>query len=206
MKSVAAIAVLTGLLLLPASRASAQTDFSGTWTLDRDLSADLTKASFDPPAAAKPRSTGGLSGGFGPFGFGGGGGRGGGSHGGGGSRPSGGSGESSDGSGDSSDGSDGDGGDDDRDGNGGRRRRPSRDNDRRCNRSTLLLLVHSHTYHTCILTLSHHHLSLHYFYTLDPSWRSQTTRIDISTFNRSTLDSRLSTLTLHHRYRSCATR
>ena len=61
MKSVVAITVLTGLLLLPASRASAQTDFSGTWTLDRDLSADLTKASFDPPAAAKPKSTGGLS-------------------------------------------------------------------------------------------------------------------------------------------------
>ena len=71
---------------MSAGRASAQTDFSGTWTLDRDISADLSKASFEPPPPPKRRSTGGWSGGFGPFSVGG---RGGG-RGGGGERPAGG--------------------------------------------------------------------------------------------------------------------
>ena len=50
--------------------ASAQVDFSGTWTLDREMSADLTKATFEPQQAQTPR-TGGFTGGFGGRGFGG---------------------------------------------------------------------------------------------------------------------------------------
>ena len=77
MKPAAALFVLAGLFVLSVGEASAQTDFSGTWALDRDISADLSKASFEPPPPPKRRSPGGLSGGFGPFRFGGrGGGRG----------------------------------------------------------------------------------------------------------------------------------
>jgi hypothetical protein len=53
-----------------AAPAAAQVDFSGTWTLDRELSSDLTKATFEPQQAQTPRNTG-FSGGFGGRGFGG---------------------------------------------------------------------------------------------------------------------------------------
>jgi len=83
------IVLVAAFAAVPCSRASAQTDFSGTWTLDRDISSDLTKASFEPPKAPAQRNTSGFSGGFGGRGFGGGsrrGGGGGGNGGGGGSR------------------------------------------------------------------------------------------------------------------------
>ena len=80
MKPAAILLLLGGLLLLPCGRASAQTDFSGTWALDREISTDLSTVTFEP-AAPPPahRNLGGVSGRLGPFGgFGGGsGGRGG---------------------------------------------------------------------------------------------------------------------------------
>src|SRR5262252_3549429 len=81
MKPVVLLMMVVGALTCTAARASAQVDFTGKWTLDRDLSADLTKASFEPQQAQAPRNTG-FNGGFG--GRGGYGGRGGG---GGGRRP-----------------------------------------------------------------------------------------------------------------------
>jgi hypothetical protein len=61
-----AIAVAT---LLAAAPASAQTDFSGSWTLDRDISADLTHATLEPSQQSqKERAPGGFSGGIGGFG------------------------------------------------------------------------------------------------------------------------------------------
>jgi hypothetical protein len=88
MKAATALVVLVGLLTV-SGPASAQTDFSGTWTLDRDLSGDLSKATFEPPQSQTRRNTGGLTGGFGGVGGRGGYGRRGGS---GGRRPSGGAG------------------------------------------------------------------------------------------------------------------
>jgi len=67
----AAAVIVAGLLTLCAQRASAQTDFSGTWTLDREISADPSKATFEPPKNAPRRNAGGFSGGFGGRGFGG---------------------------------------------------------------------------------------------------------------------------------------
>src|SRR3954470_15058472 len=78
MRLPAFVVLAAALVTVPCSRASAQTDFSGTWTLDRDISSDLTKASFEPPKAPAQRNTGGFSGGFGGRGFGGGSRRGGG--------------------------------------------------------------------------------------------------------------------------------
>src|SRR6516162_6213034 len=85
MKPVVLLAMIVGALTCSAARASAQVDFTGKWTLDRDLSADLTKASFEPQQQTQaPRNTG-FSGGFGGRGYGG---RSGGSSGGSGHRPS----------------------------------------------------------------------------------------------------------------------
>jgi hypothetical protein len=78
-----ALALIVGLLLA-AGRADAQVDFSGTWALDRDISGDPSKATFEPPREQTRRNTG-LTGGFGGFGRGGFGGRNGGMQRGGGS-------------------------------------------------------------------------------------------------------------------------
>jgi hypothetical protein len=67
-KPSAALVVFAGLLTLSAERASAQTDFSGTWMLDRTISGDLSKATFEPQQSQTRRSTGGLTGGFGGLG------------------------------------------------------------------------------------------------------------------------------------------
>jgi hypothetical protein len=66
-------AVLAFVALLAAAPASAQTDFSGTWILDRDISADLTHATLEPSQQPQgQRGPGGFSGGIGGIGFGGG--------------------------------------------------------------------------------------------------------------------------------------
>lgn len=59
------------LLGFSGGRALAQTDFSGSWTLDRDISGDLSKANFEPQAVQTRQNGGGFSGGFGGRGFGG---------------------------------------------------------------------------------------------------------------------------------------
>ncbi len=64
MKPVVLAVLVVGALTCSAARASAQVDFTGKWTLDRDTSADLTKASFEPQQAQAPRNTG-FNGGFG---------------------------------------------------------------------------------------------------------------------------------------------
>jgi hypothetical protein len=64
----ATLLLAVGFLALSAGRASAQVDFTGTWTLDRDISADLTKASLEPQQAPARRNTG-LTGGFGGIGM-----------------------------------------------------------------------------------------------------------------------------------------
>ena len=64
MKPVVLVALVVGALTCCAARASAQVDFTGKWTLDRETSADLTKASFEPQQAQAPRNTG-FNGGFG---------------------------------------------------------------------------------------------------------------------------------------------
>jgi hypothetical protein len=61
-------ALLVAGLLLSAGSAFAQTDFSGTWTLDKEISADPTKASFEPQQQAQARRTSGLTGGLGGLG------------------------------------------------------------------------------------------------------------------------------------------
>jgi hypothetical protein len=65
-------AIVAGVVLCSA-RADAQVDFSGTWLLDRAVSGDITKATFEPPAQrSTSRTPGGFSGGgFGGRGFGG---------------------------------------------------------------------------------------------------------------------------------------
>ena len=70
MKPVPALFLIIGLLTLSAGRASAQVDFSGTWTLDREMSADLSKATFEPQQT-QTRRTSGFGGGYGGRGFGG---------------------------------------------------------------------------------------------------------------------------------------
>ena len=65
-------AVVIGIVL-GSARADAQVDFSGTWILDREISGDLAKATFEPPAPHQAsRAPGGFSGGFGGRSFGGG--------------------------------------------------------------------------------------------------------------------------------------
>jgi hypothetical protein len=71
MKPLVLLAMIAGALACSATRASAQVDFTGKWTLDRDLSADLTKASFEPQQAQAPRNTGFNSGFGGRGGYGG---------------------------------------------------------------------------------------------------------------------------------------
>jgi hypothetical protein len=63
MKPIATIVLAAGLLAVPAAVASAQTDFSGTWAVDRDISADLSKVTFEPPQTQARRTAGGFSGG-----------------------------------------------------------------------------------------------------------------------------------------------
>jgi len=70
MKPVPELFLIIGLLTLSAGQASAQVDFSGTWTLDREISADLSKATFEPQQT-QTRRTSGFNGGFGGRGFGG---------------------------------------------------------------------------------------------------------------------------------------
>ena len=70
MKPIPALFLIIALLTLSAGRASAQVDFSGTWTLDREMSADLSKAGFEPQQT-QTRRTNGFSSGFGGRGFGG---------------------------------------------------------------------------------------------------------------------------------------
>jgi hypothetical protein len=70
MRPAALLVMVVGALTCSAARASAQVDFTGKWTLDRDLSADLTRASFEPQQTQAPRNTG-LTGGFGGRGYGG---------------------------------------------------------------------------------------------------------------------------------------
>jgi len=62
--------LIAALLALPARQASAQVDFSGTWTLDREMSTDLSKATFEPQQTQTRRASG-FNGGFGGRGFGG---------------------------------------------------------------------------------------------------------------------------------------
>jgi hypothetical protein len=71
MKPLPSVLLILGFLTLSAGQASAQVDFSGTWTLDREMSADLSKATFEPQQT-QARRTSGFSGGFGGRGFGGG--------------------------------------------------------------------------------------------------------------------------------------
>jgi hypothetical protein len=61
--------IATGLLTLSAGRASAQTDFSGTWKIDREISADPAKAAFEPQQV-QTRRVGGMTGGIGGLGIG----------------------------------------------------------------------------------------------------------------------------------------
>jgi len=49
------IVALAASCSLWAAPASAQVDFSGTWTLDRDISSDITKASFEPAQSQNRR-------------------------------------------------------------------------------------------------------------------------------------------------------
>jgi hypothetical protein len=59
-------------LVLSAASISAQVDFTGSWVLDRDISADLTRAQFEPAQQTQnQRSPGGFSGGIGGIGIGG---------------------------------------------------------------------------------------------------------------------------------------
>jgi hypothetical protein len=67
-KPAAALVVFAGLLTLSAGRASAQTDFSGTWALDRDISGDPSKATFEPPQPQARRRLGGFTVGLGGLG------------------------------------------------------------------------------------------------------------------------------------------
>jgi hypothetical protein len=69
-KPIAAFFLIIGLLTFSAGRASAQVDFSGTWSLDREMSADLSKVTFEPQQT-QTRRTSGFNGGFGGRGFGG---------------------------------------------------------------------------------------------------------------------------------------
>jgi hypothetical protein len=62
--------LIAALLALGAPAAYAQVDFSGTWTLDREMSADLSKATFEPQQTQTRRASG-FNGGFGGRGFGG---------------------------------------------------------------------------------------------------------------------------------------
>ena len=70
MKPVPTLFLIVGLLTLSVGRASAQVDFSGTWTLDREMSADLSKTTFEPQQT-QTRRTSGFNSGFGGRGFGG---------------------------------------------------------------------------------------------------------------------------------------
>lgn len=73
MKSFALLLLAAGLVVVSSTSASAQTDFSGVWVMDRDISGDLTKATFEPAQMPARRNVGGFSGGgFGGRGFGGG--------------------------------------------------------------------------------------------------------------------------------------
>jgi hypothetical protein len=68
MKPLVIVMLAAGFLGLGAERVFAQTDFSGTWTLDRDISGDLSKATFEPQQSATRRNAGGFGGGRGGFG------------------------------------------------------------------------------------------------------------------------------------------
>src|SRR5690349_18001640 len=71
MRAAASLAVAAVSLALWPTAAWAQIDFSGAWTLDREVSSDLTKISFEPVATQARRNPGGFSGGSGGRGIGG---------------------------------------------------------------------------------------------------------------------------------------
>ena len=58
-------------VVLCSTPAFAQVDFSGHWTLDRDISSDLNKATFEPQAQSQGQGQTRQPGGFGGRGFGG---------------------------------------------------------------------------------------------------------------------------------------
>jgi len=58
-------ALIVSGFLLSAGPAFAQVDFSGSWSLDRDISSDLNKVSFEPSTQNQARRPGGFSSGFG---------------------------------------------------------------------------------------------------------------------------------------------
>lgn len=62
---VTALVFVVSLFGLCLGKASAQTDFSGTWAIDREISGDLSKATFEPPQGQTRRNAGGFNGGFG---------------------------------------------------------------------------------------------------------------------------------------------
>lgn len=81
MRAILGVMLLATLAAQPAPTPSSGPDVSGTWLLDKDVSADLTKLSFIPQAPASGNRTqgnqgrnrrGGFGGGFGGGGFGGG--------------------------------------------------------------------------------------------------------------------------------------
>jgi hypothetical protein len=67
MKPVVFALLIAGGLACSAAPAAAQVDFTGSWTLDRELSADLTKANFEPQKAQTSHNSG-FTGGLGGFG------------------------------------------------------------------------------------------------------------------------------------------
>jgi hypothetical protein len=77
MTGIRAIALLSLLVAQPAAPPAAAADLSGTWVLDKDVSVDLAKVTFIPPAGNAGNNAGGRSqtrnrrGGFGGGGFGG---------------------------------------------------------------------------------------------------------------------------------------
>jgi hypothetical protein len=65
MRAAASVVIVAVSLALWPTPAWAQIDFSGAWTLDREISSDLTKLSFEPVETQARRNPGGFSGGFG---------------------------------------------------------------------------------------------------------------------------------------------
>ncbi|MGH9140544.1 MAG: hypothetical protein ACRD2I_05310 [Vicinamibacterales bacterium] len=71
MKAFTAVVLAIALFAAGGVRAFAQTDFSGAWAIDRDISSDLSKATFEPGPTQTRRSGSGIGGSFGRRGFGG---------------------------------------------------------------------------------------------------------------------------------------
>jgi hypothetical protein len=71
MKAFSVVVLAMGLLGAGGVPAFAQTDFSGAWAIDPDISSDLSKATFEPEQTQARRTGSGIGGGFGRRGFGG---------------------------------------------------------------------------------------------------------------------------------------